>query len=79
MPRRERGASLGDRAGLVEYDDPWRGQQLERIAALDQHAAMRGPPDRHRDRERRGQGERTRAGHDQQRDGVVERMRRRQL
>ena len=68
-----RGASFGDRAGLVEEDAAGRREPLERVAALDEDPGARRAADRHRDGERRRQRERARTGDDEQRDRVVHR------
>ena len=73
--RHQPGLALGQRAGLVDDQGVDPLQDLERLGVLDQHAGA-GPaagPDH--DRHRRGQPEGTRAGDDQHRDGVDQRVR----
>jgi hypothetical protein len=71
-------ATLSERAGLVECDQPCAGQRFERAGAADQ-AAMPGQlPDTERVRHRRCQADRTGTGHHQDRErrehGLIERQ-----
>ena len=67
-PARHGGASLGERAGLVEEHRAYVAQALERVGVLDEDAGAGGTQQRHRERQRHGQAERARARDDQQRD-----------
>ena len=66
--------ALGERAGLVHHQRVDLLEHLERLGVPDQHARARAPADAHHDRHRRGQAQRARAGDDQHRDGVDERV-----
>ena len=61
MPARDRGAALGERAGLVEQHGVDAAQALERVGVLDEDAGARRAHQRHRHRQRHGQAERARA------------------
>ena len=51
-----------ERARLIEQQRPGAGQLLDRRPMAKQHVAACGPTERHPNRHRRGQAQRTRAG-----------------
>ena len=67
---------LGQRAGLVEADRVERGERLERLEALHQDAAPHERAGSGKQRRRRCERERARAGDDQHRDRHPDRARR---
>ena len=66
----QRRLALGQRAGLVEGDDPGVAQLLQRFALAEQHAQFGGAAGADHDRGRRGQAHGTGAGDDQHRHGI---------
>ncbi len=67
-------AAFGERAGLVDDQGIDLAQLLDRLGITKQHAHLRGPAGRHHDRHGRGQAQRTRAGDDQHRDRIEDRV-----
>ena len=53
LDRGDAGGTRGERAGLVEGDHAHAGQRLQDLAAADEAAAPRQPPDAERGRQRR--------------------------
>jgi hypothetical protein len=68
----ERGAAAGQGAGLVQRDGADPAEVLERLAALDEHAAARGTADGRDDADGHGDDEGARAGDDEQRQRAVQ-------
>ena len=66
--------ALGERARLVDDERVDLLQHLERLGVLDEHARRRAAPGADHDRHRRREPERARAGDDQHRDGVDQRI-----
>ena len=73
--RDEARLALGQRARLVDDERVDLLERLERLGVLDEHARRRAAAGADHDRHRRREAERARAGDDEHRDGVDERVR----
>ena len=72
--RRQRRLASRERAGLVHDQRVHASQHLDGLGVPEQHARRGAAAGGHHDRHRRGQPQRARAGDDQHRDGVDERV-----
>ncbi len=70
----EHGLSLRERSRFIENDRVHLPQHFQGLSFFDQHTGRRTTPRAHHDRHRRRQAQRTRAGDDQHRHGIDQRI-----
>ena len=75
MMLRQARPAFGQRAGLVDHERVHLFHPLDGFRVLDEHAGLRAAADADHDRHRRGEPERARAGDDQHRDRIDDRVR----